>query len=209
METIRVSKRNELRTRLIDVAQARIEAGGLKTLRARDVTGDAGIALGGLYNAFADLDDLVLHVNSRTLARLDAAIRQAVAAAGPDPAARLKALALAYLGFASSNRTLWSALFEHRQPEGTAVPDWHRAELGALFDWIAEPIATLRPELSVEELALASRTLFAAVHGIVAISLEERLVGLAPKVLEAQLARFVDTHVAGMARETAPRPPAG
>lgn len=203
METARSARRGELRAKLVEVAQARIEAGGLKTLRARDVTADAGIALGGLYNAFEDLDDLVLHVNSRTLARLDAVIRQAVAAAGGDPAARLTALALAYLGFASGNRELWSALFEHRQPEGRPVPDWHGAELAALFDWIAEPVARLQPDLSAEQLALASRTLFAAVHGIVAISLEERLVGLAPEVLEAQLVRFVETHVAGMARSPA------
>ncbi|TIW14977.1 MAG: hypothetical protein E5V70_05110 [Mesorhizobium sp.] len=45
-------------------------------MRARDITADAGCALGALYTAFADLDKLILHVNSATLARLGAGKRR-------------------------------------------------------------------------------------------------------------------------------------
>jgi len=36
------------------------------------------------------------------------------------------------------------------------------------------------------------------VHGIVAISLEDRFIGLAPTDLEAELLNFVDTLVTGL-----------
>ena len=64
MTTKRDARREDLKGRLIEAAQARIQSSGLAGLRARDITADAGCALGALYTAFADLDDLILHVNS-------------------------------------------------------------------------------------------------------------------------------------------------
>ena len=72
----RDARREDLKGRLITAAEAHIQSSGLGGLRARDITADAGCALGALYNAFADLDELVLHVNSITLARLGAALRE-------------------------------------------------------------------------------------------------------------------------------------
>ncbi|MDP1576936.1 MAG: hypothetical protein Q8L76_09260 [Cypionkella sp.] len=46
--------------------------------KARNVTADAGCALGAMYTAFEDLDWLILQVNARILARLGAALRQRV-----------------------------------------------------------------------------------------------------------------------------------
>ena len=110
-----MDRKTDLRTRLIDAAEAEIADKGLLGLKARHVTGRAGCALGALYNAVSDLDELVLRVNSRTLERLGAALAPASGAGGP--AAVTLALADAYAVFALENRRLWSALFEHRLPE--------------------------------------------------------------------------------------------
>ena len=67
----------DLRTRLIDAAEVEIAEKGLAGIKARDVTGRAGCALGAIYNAVADLDELVQRVNSRTLVRLGAALAPA------------------------------------------------------------------------------------------------------------------------------------
>ena len=92
MRNKREEQREGLKARLIDAAEARIAAGGLAGLKAREVTADAGCALGALYNAFDDLDRLVLHVNSRTLARLGVALA-AACPAGVGPKDTLAALA--------------------------------------------------------------------------------------------------------------------
>ena len=197
MTTKRDARREHLRGRLIDAARSRIQSAGLGGLRARDVTADAGCALGALYTAFADLDELVLHVNSATLERLGAALRaQAAKAAGPGD--KLKALARAYVGFARDNRMLWAALFEHRMAPGVPVPEWHLAEHAVLIQYLVEPLALLSPALEGEDLLARARTLFSAVHGIVAISLEDRFIGLAATDLESELMSFVDILVAGL-----------
>jgi AcrR family transcriptional regulator len=197
MSAKRAERREDLRERLLAATTARIQAGGLKGLRARDVTADAGCALGALYNAFADLDDLIIQVNSATLKRLEASVAQVVAK-GTDAGDTLKALALGYLSFARNNYALWRAIFEHRFADNVNAPQWQLAEHEALIDLIAVPLAKLRPDMNEQQLRIRSRTLFAAVHGIVAISLEGRFVGLPGPELEAEVGRFVDVLVAGL-----------
>ncbi|PBC06278.1 TetR/AcrR family transcriptional regulator [Mesorhizobium sp. WSM3860] len=191
------ARREDLKARLVSAARARIQSSGLGGLRARDITADAGCALGALYTVFADLDDLVLHVNSGTLAELGAVLRTAAAGAlGPEET--LKALARAYLAFASENRMLWAALFEHRMAPGVPVPEWHLAEHAVLIQYLVEPLALLGAPSQNEDLLPRARAIFSAVHGIVAISLEARFIGLAPPVLERELLNFVDVLVSGL-----------
>jgi len=196
---VRQERRENLKLRLIEAASARVQAHGLGGVRARDITADAGCALGALYKVFADLNELMLRVNARTLAALDATLTETTRNAADAPAA-LKALAIGYLSFARENRNLWTALFEHRMPEGASLPAWHVGQLTILIEHIIEPLATLQPSLDAHRLTVRARTLFSAVHGIVSISLEDRFVGLAPAEIESELENFVDTFVEGIER---------
>ena len=198
MRNNREEQREGLKTRLIDAAEARIAAGGLNGLKARDVTADAGCALGALYTAFEDLDRLILHVNSRTLARLGAALQAAVVP-GQGPKAVMAALAQGYVGFALANFRLWAALFTHRLPEGIEAPDWHRAEHAVLIAQIITPLAKLRPELAGEALRQRALTVFAAVHGVVMLALTARFVATPRDKLPGEVAALVDAMTRGFA----------
>ena len=190
----REALRELLTQKLLDAATKRVEAHGLDALRARDITDDAGCGLGTIYKCYKDLDDLILHVNSATLARLAADL--GAAAAGIDaPREKLTAFALAYLAFARKNRHLWFALFDHRMPEGEPVPDWHLADHAALFGAIAGPLAELRPELDEAMLMTRARTIFAAVHGVIALSLQDRFIGVPGEALEGELEALVGMMV--------------
>jgi AcrR family transcriptional regulator len=188
-------RKADLRTRLIDAAEAEIAEKGLLGLKARDVTHRAGCALGAIYNAVSDLDELVIRVNSRTLERLGAALTPASGAGSPE--AVTLALADAYAVFALENRRLWSALFEHRLPEGVQMPDWHRQEHEVLIARIGAPLSALRPDLPVEAVRLRVRTLFGAVHGVVHLALQGRLVGVPENLLRQEVAALVMALVAG------------
>lgn len=194
-DTPEPARKADLRTRLILAAEAEIAEKGLLGLKARDVTQRAGCALGAIYNAVADLDELVMRVNSRTLERLGAALAPASAAGGPE--AVTLALADAYAVFALENRRLWSALFEHRLPEGVEMPEWHRAEHEVLIARIGAPLRGLRPDLPEEEIRLRVRTLFGAVHGVVHLALQGRLVGVPEPLLRQEIAALVSALVAG------------
>jgi AcrR family transcriptional regulator len=192
---LRQEKREDLKLRLINAAEARIEASGLAALRARDLADDAGCALGAIYNVFEDMDDLILHVNARTLAKIGV-----LTADGrwTSPRARLKELAVTYAGFATTNTNLWAALFEHRMTSGRDVPDWYLQQRAVLIEHIVKPLIALRPTLDVGEALIRARTMFSAVHGIVTISIENRFVGIAPADLQSELEKFVDVLVTGI-----------
>lgn len=194
--TKRELKKRELKENLLHAARNRIKDNGLAGLRARDITADAGCALGGLYTAYDDIDNLVLHVNSITLNALGAELKT-IAEAEKSPVKRLIKLASGYLKFACDNHNLWSALFDHRMPEGVDVPEWHLMEHAVLFEQIAMPLAELNPKMDREELATLSRSMFSAVHGIVSISLQDRFIAVPRTELDKQLTQFVEFLIKG------------
>ncbi|GLS87093.1 TetR family transcriptional regulator [Cypionkella aquatica] len=197
MRNNREAQRDALKQRLIDAAEAQIAVGGLSGLKARDVTAAAGCALGALYTAFEDLDRLILQVNSRTLARLGAALQDSVAAV-QGPRAVMAALAQGYVSFAQNNFRLWAALFTHRLPEGIDAPEWHRAEHAVLIAQIIAPLSQLRPDLTGEALRQRAGTVFAAVHGVVMLALTARFVGTPVAQLPGEVAALVEAMMRGL-----------
>lgn len=188
-------RRQSLREALIAVAERSIDAHGLAGLKARELAAEAGCAVGAIYNVVADLDDLVLAVNARTLTMLEAEL---VAAALPPPGgvdgndgadgatAQLVRMALGYLRFAAAHTRRWRAVFDHRLPDGKELPDWYRGQQQRLFAFVEQPLQVLQPDLAHEQFELLARSLFSAVHGIVMLGLEEKLGAVSLADLEAQ-----------------------
>jgi hypothetical protein len=113
-------------------------------------------------------------------------------AADADPAvARLIRLAEAYLDFAASHRPRWRALIEHRIGGVRQVPQWYIDAQVPLFMLVEEPLRELRPELDASQRALLARNIFAAVHGVVAFGLDEKLAAMPAPVLRDQLRQVV------------------
>jgi AcrR family transcriptional regulator len=197
-------RRQNLKDALIVAAERAIAAHGLAGLKARELAAEAGCAVGAIYNAVEDLDELVLAVNSRTLAALERALdaaKPAGKAVGAERAiAQLSRMAIAYLDYAASNTPRWRALFEHRLAAGRDVPDWYRAVQAALFAHVETPLQALRPDLTPRELALLARSVFSAVHGIVALGLEEKLGTVPLRALRTQITVIVAAIGAGLAR---------
>lgn len=196
-------RRVRLRERLLDVAGRTIAGKGLTGLKARDLAAEAGCALGAIYTAFDDLDELILRVNLSTLERLAQSLDAALRGAAPSEA--LLALARAYLEFARREEPSWRALFEHRLSTGGAVPDWYAEVRNALFRRLEAPLAELLPNERAEERARLARTLFSAVHGVVALGLEEKIAATPPEALDAQLEALVRLIADGLSIRAAGR----
>lgn len=193
------AKKKNLRERLVKSAEALIAKNGLRGLKARDVTKDAGCALGAIYNAVRDLDELVMLVNARTLARLGQALRDALPE-NDDPIQMMHALAQAYVKFAQTETRLWSTIFNHRLPDGVDVPDWHAAEYAVLIEEIIAPLSKMRPDLQGSALKLRAQTIFAAVHGVVQLSIHGRFVGTPRDELASEVKALVNAMTRGINR---------
>ncbi len=201
--TTTAARRERQREQLIDAAERAIAAKGLAGLKARELAQEIGCSLGAIYNLVVDMDELVLRVGSRTLARLDAALSAASPPASSQEQATdaLVAVALAYCAFARDNLQLWRMLFEHRMAEGSVVPDWAVSEQMTMFRHILQPLGILVPERSEEDRNLLGRTLFSAVHGVVAIGLEEKLIAVPRRELDRQIEGLVRLACRGLATD--------
>lgn len=168
--------RTKMRDSMVMIASRIVNEEGLAAVQARRISQEAGCAVGTLYNVFGGLDYLIIEANAATLATLGEALAKADAASG-NPAAplaqRLLALANAYLRFANDNSKAWRAVFEHHMTPGTEVPAWYRERQGGLFALIESLLKDVVADRA--ERGSAARALFSAVHGIVAISLDQKL----------------------------------
>jgi AcrR family transcriptional regulator len=163
--------------------------------------------LGAIYTVFTDLDALILAVKGRTLDTLEADIAKRIGSAGALPhddkssaregaERRLQTLAEVYLGFASEHPRLWQAVFEHRSPDAV-VPDAYMAKLAAVLRYIERPLEILAPNLSPAKRQLWARALFSAVHGVVALGLDQKLGPLSAKSLRWQVEALIHATTAG------------
>ena len=173
-------------------------ASGLAGLKSRELARDIGVANGAVYNLVDDMDELILRVGSRTLSRLDAALSAAESRGPASPAETLVRIAVAYCDFAAENLELWRALFEHRMTPGKPVPEWAISEQMDLFRHIYRPLAALFPKRSADQLGVTARSLFSAVHGMVLLGLEQKLIAVPVDALRKEIATIVRAMVEGL-----------
>jgi AcrR family transcriptional regulator len=197
-----LERREKLRESLILAAERSIAAKGLAGLKTRELAREIGCANGAVYNLVEDMDELILRVGSRTLERLDAALTDAESKGATSPGETLVRIAIAYCDFAADNLELWRALFEHRMAPGKPIPDWAVDQQMDLFRHIYRPLATLFPERSAAELGVTARSLFSAVHGMVALGLEQKLIAVPVEALRNEIAIIVRAMIEGLALGT-------
>jgi AcrR family transcriptional regulator len=193
-----LERRNKLRESLILAAARSIAGKGLSGLKTRELAREIGCANGAVYNLVEDVDELILQVGSRTLHRLDAELTQAEGDGSVSPRDVLVRIAIAYCDFAAANLELWRALFEHRMERGKPIPDWAVSDQMELFRHIYRPLAALFPAWSPEQLSVTARSLFSAVHGMVTLGLEQKLIAVPIEALRNEIATIVSAMVDGL-----------
>lgn len=185
------AKSAETRQRILAAADDLMNETGIEAVQIRSVTSRAGCSIGSVYKHFKDNDALIVAVNVLTLERLKAAMAD-VAKGVEEPIERLKALSHAYRQFAQENTKAWQGLFSHHLPDGQGIPEEHLGLNVALLELIAGTLREINPHLSHEVLAARTRTCFAAIHGLVTISLEGRFVAVDDQSLASEMDFMVD-----------------
>ncbi len=180
-------------------AESIVRHEGFRALGMRRLAAAIGYAPNSIYNAVGDLDQVVLRVNARTLDRLYGALAAAIVA---DRNARANALALAdaYLVFVAADPRVWSLLFEHHTAPDLAFPDWYEDAVGRATGLVGTVLEPLIPDADERRGAVAA--LWAALHGLAALSTSNKLAILTPEP-PRDLARLLVGRFLGVARDTA------
>lgn len=135
---------------------------GYARFSAREVAKRIGYSVGTIYNVFDSLDDLMLAINGRTFLIWAETVVRSLQNAGAD---RIALLVASYFDFATSNRNLWMAIYDHRLPVGVPLPERYARQRGVLTDILRGEIAAVLPEDRRDRAAALARSLLATVHG--------------------------------------------
>ena len=154
--------RDELEQLIVGAGHTLLAEVGYQRFSAREVAKRIGYSVGTIYNVFDSLDDLMLAINGRTFLIWAATIARALDAAGPD---RIALLVASYFDFATTNRNLWMAIYDHRLPAGVPLPDRYARQRGALTDILRGEIAAVLPPETRDRAPALARSLLATVHG--------------------------------------------
>jgi len=155
----------------VDAAESIIIKQGLDKVNARSIAKHMGYAPGTIYVVFKNLTDLKLHVNLRTLARLQEALEDSVKRCRT-PESCIKKMAQAYCQFAFDNKSLWTLLYSIHLP-GTDIPSWYREKIEQVFSLVEAQLPDVFK--TNKDKFTTARTLWSGVHGICVLAITDKL----------------------------------
>ena len=178
----------EIRDRALPLAERIVLNEGMAALNARRLARDLGISVGSLYNAFGDLPAVVRAVIDRSSQMLADVLLDAVAAAEPEPRARVMALGEAYLEFAIAEPQRWWLLFEYRN---TVSPDRKVEEFQiGLLDMLIDAGGGDPGSQSSKQFFLL---LWASIHGLVSLACRPTIVAIDPEMARRFVGELVNS----------------
>ncbi|MDD9907415.1 MAG: TetR/AcrR family transcriptional regulator [Rhodospirillaceae bacterium] len=188
--------REELYENALAAAQNIVETDGFRALTARNVADAIGYSPGTLYNLFANLDDLILHLNGRTLDALHDRLDGGAIAETTE--ARLAQLLDGYLGFLADHPRLWNVLFEYSLPEGQTPPEWYARKVERVLGLLEDALTPLFDDEEIDIRADAARTLWAGLHGICSLSGSGKLQVVSSQSMRTMAEGLVANYIAGL-----------
>jgi AcrR family transcriptional regulator len=193
--------RDELKDLALRAAGEIVDAQGAAALSMREVARRIGYTVGALYLVFVNLDDLIVHLNERTVIELRESLER-IRGRANQPAQNLRLLVAAYFGFALLRTARWRLVFEHRLPEGQKAPPTYAGHTAAIFALVKQRLREIdgtRDEASMSELATA---LWSGAHGICMLAVTGKL----QVATQSSLKRLLDVLLAGLVGEASPTP---
>ena len=195
--------RDEIRNMAITAASKIVEKQGFQSLTARKVAGEIGYTVGTLYHVFRNFDDLVMHVNARTIDEIAVLIEQKTRQKR-DPEARIRVMAEYYVKFATNHPGRWRLVFEHKAPPGLPTPVQMKERRDVMFEMVADNLRELAPEKVPNEVAHTATALWSGIHGICILALTGKLylggafsmVKLIDTLIDSVIGEFRKEHAA-------------
>lgn len=191
--------RDEIREMALTAAAEILSRHGAAALTARAVAGKIGYTVGSLYLVFQNFDDLIWHMNARSLEELYSALQTAQRNSRRAEDSLL-ALAYAYIHFAFEHPARWRMIFERPR---SRPPDGYNERVERMFAIVEKSLAVLAARRAAREIQQAARALWSGVHGVCVLGLSGRL-NEKGSVSVQELARSLVTHYVASFARTAP-----
>jgi AcrR family transcriptional regulator len=162
----------DLRDALLSAAEQALAQLPLEQLSLREIARRAGVSHAAPKHHFASLGQLLGEVAARGFERFVADLDLAAGrVAEQTPAARMLAMARAYLRFASANPAIYGLMFGKRDDIVDTTPHLSNAMFAAWAQLEAQAAEIVGPQRS----KYAAATVWSTVHGLAMLRLDRKL----------------------------------
>jgi AcrR family transcriptional regulator len=188
----------ELRDLILDAAYDIVEECGVSSLSARSIASKINYSVGTLYNIFANMNDIILYLNSRVLDHFIIQLSQKLDDCKDNDAIdNLMIIAKYYLYFSQNHYHLWHMLFINKFKTKNDAPKWYNDKITSLNKLVSNQISMLNsPDI---DLLLETSIYWASVHGVVSLNNSEKLRYTSQKnveeILELVVLRIFKIHL--------------
>ncbi|WP_353498142.1 TetR/AcrR family transcriptional regulator [Vibrio chaetopteri] len=142
------------------------------SLSLRKIATLIGYVPSTLVNIFGSYNLLLLHAVARTVDELSQESKLVIEKTDNAEQA-LYALAICYHDFAKKYPYRWQLIFEHNM-NGDQLPEWQSQRIDGMTGMLEHLLSELRPERLPTDVMKASRVLWAGVHGITLLSVDDK-----------------------------------
>lgn len=163
---------DEIRAMAIQAATELLTEQGIVGLSLRKVASQIGYVPSTLINIFGSYNYLLLAVSEATLRTLHDRLAGVCAA---DSLRKIIAMAWEYSQFANEQRQAFKLVFELQLLDSEPLPTSQGQLIAGLFILIERELAQIFPEATPEQHLIMSRVLWAGIHGLTALSLDNKL----------------------------------
>lgn len=191
--------REELREMTLAAAIRIVDTEGFRALTARNVARAIGYTPGTLYNLFANLDDLAVHLNGNTLDRLyDLLVRAETIG---EPETDLRTLLDVYFGFFEKHPNLWNLLFDHKLPDSVPLPEWYPKKVDRVFCVVEDALSPMFGPSQTEQKSRVARVLWASVHGFFSLATSGKLIIVSDQTVVEMADSLISNYLFGLRAE--------
>ncbi|WP_375753310.1 TetR/AcrR family transcriptional regulator [Vibrio sp. HN007] len=163
-------------------------------LSLRKVATMIGYAPSTLVNVFGNYNILLLHVVAQTVDELKEEAALSVKEA-ESPYQALYLLAYCYHDFAKLNPNRWQLIFQHTM-QGEELPEWQSERIDNMTGMLEHLIGVISPEKTRVEIVESSRVLWAGVHGITLLSVDDKFFASEPIDGKKLIKNLLDNYLA-------------
>lgn len=193
-----MARRNDhTREELINLTLATVkdflEENSYHELSLRKIANMIGYVPSTLVNIFGNYNLLLLHVVAQTLDELSQESSKATSHC-KDANEALFELAYCYHDFAQKHPYRWQLVFEHNM-NGAELPDWQAKRIGDMTDMLESLLEQISPDRTESEVIQASRVLWAGVHGITLLSVDDKFFSSEPVDGKALISNLLSNYL--------------
>ncbi len=184
----------EIREMALDNVKLFLNEHSHHELSLRKLAKSIGYVPSTLVNIFGSYNLLLLRSIAQILDELMLQISQGIEnSATPEEA--LKAIAYCYYDFAQQQPNRWKLVFQHNM-NGEALPEWQENRINQMMSILERMIFSINNTKTHEDIVETSRVIWAGVHGITLLSLDDLLFSSTPidghKLIDNLLLNYIN-----------------